>query len=184
MDKNKLNSILEGLIFMVGDEGVGLNVLEDIIEESKTTILEALNHLQDQYLDDKHGIELVNYGGLYKFVSKVSVHTYGKKLFTITKANKLSPSALETLAIIAYKQPITRVEIEEIRGVGSDTMLRRLSARNLIKEVGRAQAPGLPILYGVTSDFLDVFKLISVEELPDLPDYSGQMEMDLYEWKN
>lgn len=181
MDKNKLNSILEGLIFMVGDEGVGLNVLEDIIEESKTTILEALNDLQDQYLDEKHGIELVNYGGLYKFVSKVSVYDYGKKLFTITKANKLSPSALETLAIIAYKQPITRVEIEEIRGVGSDTMLRRLSSRNLIKEVGRAQAPGLPILYGVTSDFLDVFKLISVEELPDLPDYSGQMEMDLYE---
>ena len=167
---------------MVGDEGLGLNVLADIIEESKEDILNCLNDLRDKYLDKEHGIELVNYGGLYKFVSKIEIHEYARKLFTITKQNKLSPSALETLAIIAYKQPITRVEIEEIRGVGSDTMLRRLSSRNLIKEVGRAQAPGLPILYGVTSDFLDVFKLLSVEELPDLPEYSGQMEMDLYEW--
>lgn len=181
MDNIKLNSVLEGLIFMVGDEGVGLNVLADITEASKEDILKALIKLEDEYKDEKHGIELVNYGGLYKFVSKIEIHEWAKKLFTITKQNKLSPSALETLAIIAYKQPITRVEIEEIRGVGSDTMLRRLSARNLIKEVGRAQAPGLPILYGITSDFLDVFKLLSVEELPDLPEYSGQMEMELYE---
>lgn len=181
MDKKQLHSVLEGLIFMVGDEGVGINVLADIIEEPRNDILTALSELSDKYLDKSHGIELVNYAGLYKFVSKTEIHDWAKKLFTITKQNKLSPAALETLAIIAYKQPITRVEIEEIRGVGSDTMLRRLSARNLIKEVGRAQAPGLPILYGVTSDFLDVFKLISVEELPDLPEYSGQMEMELYE---
>ncbi len=182
MDNKLMYSVLEGLVFMVGDEGVGLSVLSDILEVSKEDILKVINQIQDDYQDKNHGIEMVNYGGLYKFVSKVVVHDYAKKLFTITKQNKLSPSALETLAIIAYKQPITRVEIEEIRGVGSDTMIRRLSARNLIKEVGRAQAPGLPILYGVTSDFLDVFQLLSVEELPDLPEYSGQMEMDLYEW--
>ena len=181
MDNKLMYSVLEGLVFMVGDEGVGLSVLSDILEVSKEDILKIINQIQDDYQDKNHGIEMVNYGGLYKFVSKVVVHDYAKKLFTITKQNKLSPSALETLAIIAYKQPITRVEIEEIRGVGSDTMIRRLSARNLIKEVGRAQAPGLPILYGVTSDFLDVFQLLSVEELPDLPEYSGQMEMDLYE---
>lgn len=181
MDKNKMFSILEGLIFMVGDEGVDLKILVDIIEEPQKEVLNSLNDIRDHYLNNKHGIQLVNYGGLYKFVSKIEIHEYAKKLFTITKQNKLSPSALETLAIIAYKQPITRVEIEEIRGVGSDTMLRRLSSRNLIKEVGRAQAPGLPILYGITSDFLDVFKLLSVEELPDLPEYDGQMEMNLYD---
>ena len=181
MDKNKMFSILEGLIFMVGDEGVALENLVNIIEIPKEEVLESLNDIRDHYLNSLHGIELVNYGGLYKFVSKVEIHDYARKLFTITKQNTLSPSALETLAIIAYKQPITRVEIEEIRGVGSDTMLRRLSARNLIKEVGRAQAPGLPILYGVTVDFLDIFKLLSVDELPDLPDYEGQMELDLYD---
>ena len=181
MNDKKLNSILEGLIFMVGDEGVGINVLCDIIDEKQSTILMQLEEIKEEYLDEKHGIELVNYGGLYKFVSKTDIHEWAKKLFTITKQNKLSPSALETLAIIAYKQPITRVEIEEIRGVGSDRMLRKLAARNLIKEVGRAQAPGLPILYGITNDFLDVFKLLSVEELPDLPNYENQMEMDLYE---
>ncbi len=181
MDKNRMFSILEGLIFMVGDEGVTLENLVSIIEIPKEEVLESLNEIRDSYLSNRHGIELVNYGGLYKFISKVEIHDYAKKLFTITKQNTLSPSALETLAIIAYKQPITRVEIEEIRGVGSDTMLRRLASRNLIQEVGRAQAPGLPILYGVTSDFLDIFKLLSVDELPDLPEYSGQMEMDLYD---
>lgn len=181
MDKEKLNSIVEGLVFMVGDEGVDLDILVKITKHSKTDVLEVLNDLADQYLSESHGIKLVNYAGMYKFVSKAMVHDYAKELFTITKQNKLSPSALETLAIIAYKQPITRVEIEEIRGVGSDTMLRRLASRNLIEEVGRAQAPGLPILYGVTKEFLDVFKLLSLDELPDLPEYSGQIEMDLYE---
>lgn len=118
---------------------------------------------------------------MFKFVSKESVYPYIQKLFQVTKKNTLSPAALETLAIIAYKQPITRVEIEEIRGVGSDAMLRRLSLRNLIEEVGRADSPGMPILYGVTSEFLDIFKLLSIDELPDLPNYDGQMEMDLYE---
>lgn len=181
MDKSKLFSVLEGLIFMVGDEGVSLKDLVAIVDKSEFQVLEALNNIKEDYQNPKHGIELVNYGEFYKFVSKVEIHEYGKKLFTQTRQNKLSPSALETLAIVAYKQPVTRVEIEEIRGVGSDTMLRRLVARNLIKEVGRADAPGLPILYGVTSDFLDVFKLISVDELPDLPDYKDQMELDLYE---
>lgn len=181
MDKNRMFSVLEGLVFMVGDEGVAIENLVSIIEQPKEKVLECLNDIRDNYLDNKHGIELVDYGGLYKFVSKVEIHDYARKLFTITKQNKLSPSALETLAIIAYKQPVTRVEIEEIRGVGSDTMLRRLAARNLIKEVGRAEAPGLPILYGVTTDFLDIFKLLSVDELPDLPDYEGQMELNLYD---
>ena len=174
--------VIEGLVFVNGDEGISVDTLSKLLQLKKAEVEETLVSIMEDYLDDKHGIELVNYGGIYKFVSKAVIHEYASELFKVTKANNLSPAALETLAIIAYKQPITRVEIEEIRGVGSDAMLRRLQLRNLIEEVGRADAPGMPILYGITSDFLDVFKLISIDELPDLPEYSGQMEMDLYEW--
>lgn len=181
MQDINLFQVVEGLIFINGDEGIESDTLAKLLEVSKREINDVLDEIVAYYKDDKHGIELVNYGGVYKFVSKALIHEYAAELFKVTKANNLSPAALETLAIIAYKQPITRVEIEEIRGVGSDAMLRRLSLRNLIEEVGRADAPGMPILYGVTKDFLDVFKLISIDELPDLPKYSGQMELDLYE---
>lgn len=174
-------SVVEGLVFINGDEGIEPQTIAKLLEKSNREVEDTLTEIAEYYLDDKHGIELVNYGGIYKFVSKASIHEYAAELFKVTKVNNLSPAALETLAIIAYKQPITRVEIEEIRGVGSDAMLRRLSLRNLIEEVGRADAPGMPILYGVTKDFLDVFKLVSIDELPDLPEYSGQMELDLYE---
>ena len=85
MDKYKMFSVLEGLIFMVGDEGVSIENLVKIIERPQVDILDCLNDIRDSYLDIKHGIELVNYGGLYKFVSKVEIHEYGKRLFTITK---------------------------------------------------------------------------------------------------
>lgn len=181
MSEINMFQVIEGLVFINGDEGISVETLATLLEKKKDEIEQTLLEIAEYYLDDKHGIELVNYGGEYKFVSKALIHEYASELFKVTKKNNLSPAALETLAIIAYKQPITRVEIEEIRGVGSDAMLRRLQLRNLITEVGRADAPGMPILYGITSDFLDVFKLISIDELPDLPEYSGQMEMDLYE---
>ncbi|MPN47498.1 Segregation and condensation protein B [bioreactor metagenome] len=91
----------------------------------------------------------------------------------MNKSSSLSPAAIETLAIIAYKQPITRIEIEEIRGVGCEMMLRKLLIRNLIREIGRSDAPGKPILYEVTNEFMDVFKLVSLKELPDLPSYEN-----------
>lgn len=181
MENKELMSVVEGMIFMVGEEGIDLVSLSKLLDEKREDVLQVLDHLVDEYRQEHHGIELVNYGGLYKFVSKGKIHPYGEKYFTITKPNQLSPAALETLAIIAYRQPITRVEIEEIRGVGSDAMLRRLIARGLIKEAGRADSVGLPFLYEVTDHFLDVFKLVSLEELPELPEFSEQMELDLYE---
>lgn len=108
------------------------------------------------------------------------MHEYAQKLFADIKQSTLSQSALETLAIVAYKQPITRVEIEEIRGVGCDMMLRKLQARNLIEEAGRSEAPGRPILYGVTQEFMDSFKLLSLQELPDLPTFEREQE-DLFD---
>lgn len=179
---HNMKSILEGLLFLSGDEGLSLKQLHSCLEETDiATIEEALDALMQEYLKDCHGIELVRFGGLYKFVSKEAIHVYAEKLFSTTKMSTLSNAALETLAIVAYKQPITRVEIEEIRGVGCDMMIRKLLARNLIKECGRSDAPGRPFLYEVTEEFMDTFKLESLKELPDLPDYQENMDEELFE---
>ncbi|MEG2409449.1 MAG: SMC-Scp complex subunit ScpB [Erysipelotrichaceae bacterium] len=174
-------AILEGLLFLSGDEGLTIDQLQNTLEVDKETIESALNQLTDEYLKSEHGIELVRFGGIYKFVSKEIIHPYGEKLFASNHLSTLSQAALETLAIIAYKQPITRVEIEEIRGVGCDMMIRKLLARSLIKEWGRSDAPGKPFLYEITEEFMDAFKLESLKELPDLPDYKEEREEELFE---
>lgn len=169
-------AILEGLLFIVGDDGISLEQASSAlgIDEEKTAVL--FDELMQDYLNDHHGIEIANYGGTYRFLSKAFVHPYAKTLFQINKQATLSQAALETLAIIAYKQPITRVEIEEIRGVGADMMLRKLLARDLIKESGRSEAAGRPILYEVTEEFMNSFKLLSLNELPDLPQFDNEEE--------
>jgi len=173
--------IAEGLLFLVGDEGITEELMASSLECDKDTAFVLLDALQKKYQDDSFGMEIVCYGGVWKFVSKALVHPYAARLFQNAKSSVLSQSALETLAIVAYKQPITRVEIEEIRGVGCDMMLRKLQARNLIKEVGRSEAPGRPILYGVTEEFMDSFKLMSLEELPELPDFHEQQSENLFD---
>ncbi len=179
---NNLKSIFEGLLFLSGDEGVTIQQLNACVEEAtKEEIQQTLHQMMDEYLNDCHGIELVCFGGIYKFVSKESIHPYAQRLFSSTKVAVLSNAAMETLAIIAYKQPITRVEIEEIRGVSCDMMIRKLLARNLIKECGRTDAPGRPFLYEVTNEFMDTFKLQSLNELPELPEYKQENEEELFE---
>ena len=164
-------AILEGLLFLTGDEGITVEQAADAMDVSKDLVEELFDQLQKYYLNEDRGIEIARYGGNYKFLSKEFVHRSAQKLFQIAKPNTLSQAALETLAIIAYKQPITRVEIEEIRGVGADVMLRKLQARNLIREEGRSEAPGRPILYAVTDEFMDAFQLFSLDELPELPSF-------------
>jgi len=173
MDNEAIKAIIEGLLYIVGDEGVSAQQISEVLNLLPTEVELLLQELMDEYHDDKHGIELVNYANTYRLVSKPVVHEFAEKLFKMNKRNNLSPAAIETLAIIAYKQPITRVEIEEIRGVGCEMMLRKLVVRNLIKEIGRSDAPGKPILYEVTNEFMDVFKLVSLKELPDLPSYDN-----------
>ena len=173
--------IAEGLLFLVGDEGITEELMAKSLEISEDDAHQLLDELQKKYQDDSFGVEVVCYGGIWKFMSKAMVHPFAQKLFQSAKTSALSQSALETLAIVAYKQPITRVEIEEIRGVGCDMMLRKLQARNLIAEVGRSEAPGRPILYGVTEEFMDSFKLLSLDELPDLPDFSEQQSDNLFD---
>lgn len=175
-DTLNIEAIVEGLLYMVGDDGIKVEQLASVIDKSIEDSEAILNSIQSKYSNENFGIELVNYGKTYKFITKQEVAPYIQALFHTSKPNTLSQSALETLAIIAYKQPITRVEIEELRGVGADMMLRKLQARNLIREAGRSDAPGKPILYEVTEEFMDSFKLYTLNELPDLPEFNSDDE--------
>lgn len=175
-DTLNIEAIVEGLLYMVGDDGLKVEQLASVIDKSIEDSEAILNSIQSKYTNENFGIELVNYGKTYKFITKQDVAPYIQALFHTSKPNTLSQSALETLAIIAYKQPITRVEIEELRGVGADIMLRKLQARNLIREAGRSDAPGKPILYEVTEEFMDSFKLYTLNELPDLPEFNSDDE--------
>ncbi|MFQ8581871.1 MAG: SMC-Scp complex subunit ScpB [Holdemania massiliensis] len=152
--ENQALTIVEGLLFIVGDEGLTLTQCAAVLDVSESEAQLILEDLQRLYADDQRGIEVVDYGGVFKFVSKAAIHPYAQKLFANAKNTALSQSALETLAIIAYKQPITRVEIEEIRGVGCDMMLRKLQARGLIKEAD-ARGAGPADLFEVTEEFMD-----------------------------
>jgi len=171
-----VEAIVEGLLYIVGEDGAKVDQIALAIKKSIEDTKVILENIQRKYASELFGIELVGYGSVYKFITKKDVYPYAQELFGATKPNTLSQSALETLAIIAYKQPITRVEIEELRGVGAEMMLRKLQARNLIREAGRSEAPGRPILYEVTEEFMDSFKLYTLNELPDLPEYSENKE--------
>lgn len=177
---NEKCSIIEGLIFLSGDEGCTLDQLCKSTNMMDKDILDLIDEIVDEYLKDYHGFECVNFGGRYKFISKQKIHEAAENLFSTSKMAVLSQAAMETLAIIAYKQPITRIEIEEIRGVNCDNMVRKLLARNLIKECGRTDGPGKPFLYEVTEEFMDAFKLESLKELPDLPMIEQNMDKELF----
>ena len=178
----QIKAVLEGLLFLVGDEGLSSAQLATVLEHVEAKIEAWLDELMKDYLEDEsRGIEIVHFGGLYKLVSKQAVHEYAEKLFASVKMATLSQAALETLAIIAYKQPITRNEIEEIRGVGCDMMVRKLLARNLIKECGRSDAAGRPFLYEVTPEFMDSFQLESLKELPELPETNNNLDTELFQ---
>ena len=166
-------AVVEGLLYVVGEEGLKIENIAAVMDISIEGVKALLTNIESKYRFDQFGIELVNYGGSYRFVTKKAIYPYVQKLLHNEKAASLSNAALETLAIIAYKQPITRVEIEELRGVGCDMMLRKLQARELIKEAGRSDAPGKPILYEVTEEFLNSFGLETIGMLPDLPEFNN-----------
>ncbi|NLC41386.1 MAG: SMC-Scp complex subunit ScpB [Erysipelothrix sp.] len=173
--------IIEGLIFLSGDEGIDSTQLAEISECELDEVKDALDELKLHHEKSDSSLELVLYANKYKFVTKSFLYEYAKKLLDVNKVKQLSQSALETLAIIAYKQPITRLEIEELRGVGSEVMLRKLLAMDLISEAGRLETPGRPILYQVTDLFLDGFKMSTLEELPELDVVTQENDEDLFQ---
>ena len=163
-------AVLEGLLFVVGDEGITLDNIAEILEITKTEAQELLKKLREEYNKDDRGIRISFIGEVFKLTTKQEHKEYYQKLI-VTKGNgTLSQSALETLAIIAYNQPITRMEVDEIRGIASVNMIRKLLAKDLIKISGKSSLPGKPNLYKTTSDFLDYFGLATIDDLPKLPE--------------
>ena len=177
-----LRALIEGILFVFGEEGVSLMQLSEALAIEPTHIQSILREMQLNYSSEDYGFELIIIQEHYKLISKAAVHDSVQRILSLAKTRQLSQSALETLAIIAYRQPITRIDIEEIRGVGCELMLKKLQAMDLINESGRAELPGRPILYEVTQSFLDVFKLMDLDQLPNLPDFQEEStESQLFE---
>lgn len=177
-----LKALIEGILFVFGEEGVTLQQISDALAIEPEQIKSILDEMIPQYMSEDYGFELVVSNDRYKFISKPAVHDYVSQIQAQTKSRQLSQSALETLAIIAYRQPITRTLIEEIRGVGCELMLKKLQAIDLIREAGRSDSVGKPILYEVTEEFLDLFKLMDLSQLPNLPTFQEEStESSLFE---
>ncbi|TXC93338.1 SMC-Scp complex subunit ScpB [Metabacillus litoralis] len=178
------NSIVEALLFASGDEGLSLKQLMTVLELEEQEVMDILGELSSSYKEKKRGIDLVEVAGHYQLTTKKIHSSYIKKLVESPVNSSLSQAALETLAIVAYRQPITRAEIEEVRGVKTERPLQTLVSKILIKEVGRAEGTGRAILYGTTREFLEYFGLKSIKELPPLPEKTDdefeQEEADLF----
>ncbi|MEW9049772.1 MAG: SMC-Scp complex subunit ScpB [Neobacillus sp.] len=185
MEIIKWQSILESLLFAAGDEGLTIKHIAEVLEVDALKAAEVIEELKQVYEKDQNrGIMIVQLAGTFQLATKKEHAPYLKRLVDSPNTTALSQAALETLAIIAYKQPITRAEIEEIRGVKTERPLHTLMSKALIKEVGRAEGTGRAYLYGTTKEFLDYFGLKSIDELPKLPDKADeeyvQEEADLF----
>lgn len=178
-----MTSTIEALLFAVGSEGLSLEELTNILEKDVDTVLKSIDELNEKYSSKNSGIDLKILGNRYKLTTKESEKEYLKKLATET-SNNLSEAALETLAIIAYNEPITRMQIDEIRGINSSQMVRNLLAKGLIENIGKSDLPGRPNLYKTTDFFLDYFNLSNINELPKIEEEVEVLEEDdLYKSK-
>lgn len=176
-----LKAVLEGLLFVSGEDGLSIEKAMSLLEVDEKSLMKILKELEDDYSSSERGLRLDFLGKTIKLTTKKEHKDYYTKLLEEDNS-LLSQAALETLAIIAYNQPITRVKVDEIRGVASSHIIRKLLSRNLIKELGRSDLPGRPNLYGVTEAFMDYFGLASLEELPKLiePTEEEIEEKDLF----
>lgn len=174
----ELCNILESLLFAT-KKPLLMNELEQIVEASKEEILFALEELKKDYED--RGINIIEVAGGWQMGTAPKTAQYVDKLLRSPIETTLTPASLETLAIIAYKQPITKQEIERIRGVFSDSSIDTLIAKKLIEEIGRSEVVGRPILYATTDDFLKHFGLKDLKALPPLPEASHPFKDLLHE---
>lgn len=169
-----LSSKIEALLFVAGDDGLSMKQLEFLTEADQVAISEEIAAMSIRYEQtETAGIMIKELAGVYQLVTKKVVAETIQRLVENPTVQSLSQASLEVLAIIAYKQPITRVEIEDLRGVKSEKALYTLAGKGLIQETGRAEGTGRAILYGTTSEFLNYFGLKNLDELPPLPVESG-----------
>ena len=179
-----LKGVLEGILFVVGDEGITLKQLLEILNISKEELQKLILELKNDYESDNRGIRLSILGDAFKLTTKKEHKDYYEKLLKNEEFDTLSNSAIETLAIVAYNEPITRIEVDEIRGVSSAPMIRKLVAKGFLKEAGKSDLPGRPNLYKTTNEFLDYFNMSSIDELPKIDSIEEVIDdIDLYDSK-
>ncbi|SDB09901.1 segregation and condensation protein B [Eubacterium oxidoreducens] len=167
MDQKNYLAILEAILFTMG-ESVELSKLAQALEIDKNEVKKYLEELTKKYESSDSGVQLIELDGAYQMCTKPEMYDYLIKIAKLPRKYVLTDVQLETLSIIAYKQPITKAEIENIRGVSSDHVVNRLVEFNLVCELGRLDAPGRPMLFGTTEEFLRSFGVHSLEELPAL----------------
>ncbi|MFJ8235101.1 SMC-Scp complex subunit ScpB [Ureibacillus sp. NPDC094379] len=177
-------SKIEALLFVVGDDGLTVKQLSQLLEVDEIDIEAGLSELETNYTEsEERGITLKNLAGTYQLTTKPFFADTIKKLVENPTSHVLSSASLEVLAIIAYKQPITRAEVEDLRGVKSERPIQTLISRALVQEVGRAERTGRAILYGTTKEFLNYFGLEDIKDLPPLPEgesIEDNQETDLF----
>lgn len=166
LDETAIKSALEGLLFVSGSLGITVKQAAEVLELPALEVQDLMYDLQSEYNHYARGIQIIELAGTFQFATRVEHARYFEKLAEDPHHSGLSTASLETMAIVAYRQPITRLEIEELRGVKSDRILQTLVQKQLICEVGRAPGPGRPILYGTTKQFLEFFGLKDLSGLP------------------
>lgn len=178
MDKDSLKPLIETLIF-AADHPIGFEKLMNVLEgEKRDEVRTALNELIVEYQQSRRGLLIEEVAGGFQLRTRPEFSPWLRRLFKIG-FQKLSKASMETLAMIAYKQPITRIEIEELRGVDSGGVLKTLMDRNLIKIIGRKDVPGKPAVYGTTKEFLEVFDLKDLSCLPTLKEIIMPQEEEI-----
>ncbi|WHH59442.1 SMC-Scp complex subunit ScpB [Petroclostridium sp. X23] len=170
MNIKEVESIIEGVLFAWGD-AIHIDRLSDILEIDKNTIRSIVHRMMDYYTYERRGIQIIEIDNCFQLCTRPEYYEYIRKLIEPKNNQSLSNAALETLAIIAYNQPVTKSNIEQIRGVNSDSVLNKLLERGVVEERGRMDAPGKPILYGTTQEFLRCFGLRTLEELPEIDSF-------------
>ncbi len=167
MEKTRAEAVLEAVLFTMG-ESVEISRLADVIEEDVRTTKEILKGMEERYSREDRGITLTRFDTSVQLCTKPDMYEYLVKIAKAPKKMTLTDTVLETLSIIAYKQPVTRIDIERVRGVSCDHAINKLLEYDLIMELGRLDAPGRPLLFGTTEQFLRCFGVKSLEDLPEL----------------
>lgn len=175
--KKTIKSAMESMMFVWG-KPLDIKDVADVFNVDKKEIYEYFKELQEEYEQEGRGIVIREVNKSFQFVTRKENLDYIERLCTPVKHKKLSQSALEVLAIVAYKQPVTKGEIEAVRGIRCDRVIEGLTKKNLVAEVGRSDAVGRPILYGTTDEFLKQFGFETLKELPDIEDIEGVLTDD------
>lgn len=170
-DNDSVKGIIECILFAAGDP-ISLRELSEIIEINDKRIKKIIEDMNQYYNEARRGLYIVEFNNKYQLSTKPEYGSYVKKLIKPEGRQNLSQAAMETLAIVSYRQPITRIDIDELRGVRSDRAIATLLEKGLIKEAGRMDTVGRPILYGTTEDFLKYFGFKNIKELPELIEFN------------